>query len=178
MGRRAGTGGSNELTVWDQWFQGHRWRLVPRWHHPGDSLLSLNQGKATRSRTTLQISWDLTVRPNWSGSSQEMVEICYCLFWCGVTNVFRYNLRINTEWENDDILGACNQWMVLHMEHMGLCLEGGGTVKASTSIKVRTFWFFHSSSRQALPTFTEESLRWSQEEVSDSGWRQRQDGEG
>lgn len=151
-----------------------RTAVTPPWRLP---LFSLNQGKVTRSRTTLQISWDLTVRPNWSGSSKKWSKsvIAYFDAVLPTSSDITFKLTLNEKmmtFQGPAINGWSSIW------NIWAYAWGGGTVKASTSIKRRTFWFFHSSSRQALPTFTEESLRWSQKKVSDSGWRQRQDGEG
>lgn len=75
--------------------------------------------------------------------------------------------------------------MLLNMAHTGL--RWGRHCQAFKSLKGAInkgpLWFFspptsHSSTCRALPTFTEESHSRSQEEVSDGGWRQTQDGEG
>lgn len=89
-GGEAGTGGGwNELTVWVQRLWGHPWLCRRMWHHPGKCSCwapCVQSAKVTRSGTALQISCDLTVRPNWGGSLQEMHEVYYCLLWCSVSN--------------------------------------------------------------------------------------------
>lgn len=106
-GGEAGTGGSNELAVWVQWLWGHLWLCMWLWHHPGECFCwapRVQSGKVTRSGTTLQISCDLTVRPNWGGSLQELHEVFIAYFdaalamhsCTGVAQEFWYNLCNNT----------------------------------------------------------------------------------